>query len=153
MRAVLQRVQQAQVVVDEQTVGAIEQGLLVLLAITHSDTELELRRLADKIISLRLFPGTKGRFDRSLSDGVGAMLVVSQFTLYAETRKGRRPSWAAAAPPEQAAPMVEQFCAYVRQQGVQVASGQFGAHMDVQLVNDGPVTLILDTAEWSTGRG
>ncbi|HYF61199.1 MAG TPA: D-aminoacyl-tRNA deacylase [Herpetosiphonaceae bacterium] len=153
MRAVIQRVSQAHVVVDGAVVGAIDAGLVVLLAVTHADTAAEARRLADKIIGLRIFADAAGRFDRTLGDVGGALLVISQFTLYGDTRKGRRPSFTAAAQPDHAAPLVDMFIEHCGQAGVAAASGVFGAHMDVHLVNDGPVTLILDTDEWSQGRG
>ena len=153
MRAVIQRVSQAHVVVDGAIAGAIEQGVLVLLAITHADTAAEARRLADKIIGLRIFSDAAGRFDRTLADVGGAILVISQFTLYGDTRKGRRPSFTAAAAPEHAAPLVDLFVDHCQQAGLATASGVFGAHMDVHLINDGPVTLVLDTDEWKQGRG
>ena len=153
MRAVIQRVSQAHVVVDQAVAGAIERGLLVLLAVTHADTAAEARRLADKIMSLRVFSDAAGRFDRTLGDVGGGLLVISQFTLYGDTRKGRRPSFTAAAQPEHAAPLIDLFVNHCQEAGVATASGVFGAHMDVHLVNDGPVTLILDTDEWSQGRG
>lgn len=153
MRAVIQRVSQAHVVVDGAIAGAIEQGVLVLLAITHADTAAEARRLADKIIGLRIFSDAAGRFDRTLADVGGAILVISQFTLYGDTRKGRRPSFTAAAQPEHAAPLVDLFVDHCQQAGLATASGVFGAHMDVHLINDGPVTLIMDTDEWKQGRG
>ncbi|MFD3164634.1 D-aminoacyl-tRNA deacylase [Herpetosiphon sp. NSE202] len=153
MRAIIQRVASASVTVAEQIVGQINAGLLVLLAVSPSDSTDDLRKLADKILNLRIFPDDQDRFDRSLIDCHGELLVVSQFTLYADTRKGRRPSFVGAAAPALAEPMVEQFIAYCREQGVTTASGQFGAAMQVQLINDGPVTIILDTAEWQHGRG
>ncbi|GAA5529907.1 D-aminoacyl-tRNA deacylase [Herpetosiphon gulosus] len=153
MRAIIQRVASASVTVAEQIVGQINAGLLVLLAVSPSDTSDDLQKLADKILNLRIFPDEQDRFDRSLIDCQGQLLVVSQFTLYADTRKGRRPSFTGAAAPALAEPMVEQFIAYCRGQGITTASGQFGAAMQVQLINDGPVTIILDTAEWQHGRG
>lgn len=140
MRAVVQRVSQASVVVDGETVGAIDKpGLLVLLGATHSDTPAEAEKLAGKIWGLRILDG-----ERSCSDVGAPLLVVSQFTLYADTRKGRRPSWSAAAPGEVAEPLVEHFCTTLRGLGASVETGRFGAHMDVSLVNDGPVTLIVE---------
>ncbi|KPL81610.1 D-aminoacyl-tRNA deacylase [Herpetosiphon geysericola] len=153
MRAIIQRVASASVTVAEQLVGQINAGLLVLLAVSPSDSPDDLRKLADKILTLRIFPDDQDRFDRSLIDCHGELLVVSQFTLYADTRKGRRPSFVGAAAPALAEPMVEQFIAYCREQGITTASGQFGAAMQVHLINDGPVTIILDTAEWQHGRG
>ncbi|HEX6233495.1 MAG TPA: D-aminoacyl-tRNA deacylase [Jiangellaceae bacterium] len=145
MRAVVQRVSSASVVVDGRVVGAANpgpggQGLLVLLGVTHADTTAEADRLAQKIWELRILDGEKSAAD------VGApILVVSQFTLYADTRKGRRPSWSAAAPGPVAEPMVETFCTALRSRGAHVETGVFGAMMQVTLTNDGPVTLILET--------
>jgi D-aminoacyl-tRNA deacylase len=140
MRAVVQRVSHASVVVDGETVGAIDKpGLLVLLGATHTDTPAEAEKLAGKIWGLRILDG-----ERSCSDVGAPLLVVSQFTLYADTRKGRRPSWSAAAPGEVAEPLVEHFCTTLRGLGAIVETGRFGAHMDVSLVNDGPVTLIVE---------
>ena len=153
MRAVIQRVREAHVVVDGVVVGEIGVGLLVLLAITHSDTAETTRRLADKIIGLRVFADAAGRFDRALPDVAGGLLVISQFTLYGDTRKGRRPSFTLAAHPDQAAPLVDLFVQHCQEAGIRTASGVFGAQMDVHLLNNGPVTLMLDTDEWSAQRG
>jgi D-tyrosyl-tRNA(Tyr) deacylase len=140
MRAVVQRVSHASVVVDGETVGAIDKpGLLVLIGATHTDSPAEAEKLAGKIWGLRILDG-----ERSCSDVGAPLLVVSQFTLYADTRKGRRPSWSAAAPGEVAEPLVEHFCTTLRGLGATVETGRFGAHMDVSLVNDGPVTLIVE---------
>ncbi len=140
MRAVVQRVQRAEVTVDGQVVGAIrEPGLLVLLGVTHGDTEAVADRLADKTWQLRVLDG-----ERSCADAGAPLLVVSQFTLYADTRKGRRPSWSAAAPGPVSEPLVEAYVAALRRRGAHVETGRFGAHMEVTLVNDGPVTLVLD---------
>jgi D-tyrosyl-tRNA(Tyr) deacylase len=147
MRALIQRVTEAHVTVGHEVVGAIGPGLVVLLGVTASDGFTEATALADKIANLRIFSDSEGKFNRSLLDAGGAALVVSQFTLYADTRKGRRPSFVQAAPPEHAAPLVEHFCLALRAQGVQVASGRFGAMMQVHLINDGPVTIWLDTAD------
>ena len=147
MRGCVQRVSQAQVVVDEEITGQIESGLLVLLGVAPSDTEADLQWLADKLVNLRIFPDDAGKMNRSLIDTGGAMLVVSQFTLYGDCRKGRRPSFVDAAPPEQAERMYQQFVHYVAGQGVDVATGKFRAEMQVSLTNDGPVTLLLDSAE------
>jgi D-tyrosyl-tRNA(Tyr) deacylase len=144
VRAVVQRVSSASVRVDGETVGACGRGLLVLLGATHEDTSENAVRLAAKVARLRIFPNDEGRFDRSLLDVGGEALVVSQFTLLADTSKGNRPSFADAAPPEQAEPLVEAFVAALRAQGVHVETGVFGQRMEVELVNDGPVTLILD---------
>ncbi len=153
MRAVIQRVREAHVVVENAVVGAIGPGLLVFLAVTHTDSAAEARRLADKIIGLRIFPDQAGRFDRALAEVGGGLLVVSQFTLYGDTRKGRRPSFTASAQPEHAAPLIDVFVQQAQAAAIPTACGVFGAQMDVHLLNDGPVTLILDTADWSAERG
>ena len=147
MRALLQRVSEASVTVEGEIVGAIEGGLLILLGVGQDDTAAEIGPLADKIVNLRIFSDAAGKFNLSLGDVGGAALVVSQFTLFADTRKGRRPSFVQAAPPERAEPLVEQFCAALRERGVTVAAGRFGASMQVRLVNEGPVTIWLDTAK------
>ena len=144
MRAVCQRVSEAQVRVEGEVVGAIEAGLCVLLGIAAGDEPAAAARLAAKIARLRIFPDENGRFDRSLLDTGGAALVVSQFTLIADTAKGNRPSFAAAAPPERAEGLYERFCDDLRALGVPVETGVFGAKMAVELVNDGPVTIVLD---------
>ena len=149
MRALIQRVSRAQVVVDGHTTGAIDRGLLVLLGVAAEDTEKERNWLAEKIIGLRIFEDDEGKMNRSLEDVGGAMLVVSQFTLYGDCRKGRRPSFISAAPPEMAERVYEEFVAHVRGRGVRVETGVFRAHMDVELVNDGPVTLWIDTERLS----
>jgi D-tyrosyl-tRNA(Tyr) deacylase len=144
MRAVCQRVAEARVVVDRQVVEEIEHGLCVLLGVARGDDEAAAERLAGKIARLRIFPDEEGRFDRSVLDANGRVLAVSQFTLIADTAKGNRPSFGDAAPPEEAEPLYERFCEALATQGVQVARGVFGAVMRVELVNDGPVTIILD---------
>jgi D-tyrosyl-tRNA(Tyr) deacylase len=146
MRAVVQRVSQASVKVGDEVVGAIGQGLLILLGIGVGDSEAEARLLAEKTANLRIFADEEGRFNRSLLDIGGEALVVSQFTLYADTRRGRRPSFSDAAPPEIAAPLVDVFAGELRRLGVAVSTGRFGAMMRVALVNDGPVTILLDSA-------
>lgn len=149
MRAVVQRVRSARVTVDGDETGAVGLGLLVYLGITHDDSIEEARWLARNLGELRVFgpvDGTSG-FDRSLLDVGGAALVVSQFTLYAETRRGRRPSFTAAAPSEVAAPLVDAVMGELRTLGVPVEGGRFGAHMLVESANDGPVTIILDSAD------
>lgn len=146
MRALIQRVTSATVAVNGQTVGAIAAGFLVLLGVTHDDGEAEATWLARKVAGLRLFEDSAGKFNLSLRDVGGAVLVVSQFTLYGDARKGRRPSFADAARPEQAEPLVKRFAEALRGEGVPVETGLFGAAMAVTLVNDGPVTLWLDTA-------
>lgn len=147
MRAVVQRVSTASVTVDGQVVSAIQRGLLILLGITHTDGEAEAAQLARKIASLRIFEDDDGKLNLGLSDVGGAALAVSQFTLYADVRKGRRPSFITAARPEQAQPLYERFCGLLAAAGVEVAQGIFQAHMQVALVNDGPVTIWLDTDE------
>lgn len=144
MRAVVQRVSRAEVRVDGTVVGSCGQGLLVLLGIAADDAAETASRLAAKVARLRVFPDATGRFDRALVEVGGDALVVSQFTLLADTRKGNRPSFTAAAPPEDAAPLVERFAEALRELGVPVETGVFGASMEVELVNDGPVTIILD---------
>lgn len=144
MRALVQRVGRAAVVVDGRTVGAIDAGLCVLVGVTHDDDADVARRLAEKLWHLRVFPDEQGNMGRSLADGPRAALVISQFTLYGDTRKGRRPSWAAAARPEVAEPLVEAVVDQLRSLGSEVATGTFGAHMEVDLVNDGPVTLMIE---------
>ncbi len=140
MRVVLQRVSSAAVQVGDETVGAIESGLVVLLGVTHGDTVDDARALSEQVHHLRIL-----RDEQSLAGSGASALVISQFTLYADTRKGRRPSWSAAAPAEVAEPLYDAFCSHLRHLGVPVATGQFGADMAVALVNDGPVTLILDS--------
>ena len=143
MKAILQRVLRASVRVDDQIEGEIGAGLLVLLGIAAGDGEDEAARLAGKVARLRVFENDEGRLDRSLLDTGGAALVVSQFTLIADTQKGNRPSFADAAPPEEAEALVERFCVALRELGVPVETGVFGARMEVELVNDGPVTITL----------
>jgi D-aminoacyl-tRNA deacylase len=144
VRAVVQRVSRAEVRVDGSVVGRCDHGLLVLLGVARGDAAADAIRLAGKIARLRVFPDDEGRFDRSVVDGGGGALVVSQFTLLADTRKGNRPSFTAAAAPDEAAPLVDALCDALRAEGLQVATGVFGAQMEVELVNDGPVTIVLD---------
>lgn len=144
MRAVVQRVLGASVRVDGAVRGRCGAGLVVLLGIARADGEEQAARLAGKVARLRVFPDAEGRFDRSLLDTGGEALVVSQFTLLADTAKGNRPSFAPAAPSELAEPLVARFCEELRSLGVPVETGVFGAAMEVELVNDGPVTLVLD---------
>ena len=143
MRAVVQRVSDARVRVDGEVVGEIGAGLCVLLGVSREDGEDEAARLADKVAKLRIFENEDGRFDRSLLDVGGEALVVSQFTLIADTAKGNRPSFSEAAAPEAAEQLYESFCAALREAGVRVETGRFGARMAVELVNDGPVTIVL----------
>jgi D-aminoacyl-tRNA deacylase len=145
VRAVCQRVARACVRVDGEVVGEIEAGLCVLLGVATGDDGERAARLAGKVARLRVFPDELGRFDRSLLDTGGGALVVSQFTLLADTAKGNRPSFAAAAPPQAAEPLYERFCAELRSLGVVVETGRFGAKMALELLNDGPVTIILDS--------
>lgn len=144
MRAVVQRVTRASVQVDEEVVGQIGAGVLVLLGVAAGDAEEHADALAGKVARLRIFEDDGGRFDRSLLDTGGAALVVSQFTLLADTSKGNRPGFTAAAAPGDAEPLVERFCVTLAALGVPVATGRFGARMVVELVNDGPVTISLD---------
>ena len=148
MRALIQRVTEASVTVGGESVGAIGRGFLVLLGVTHADGEGEAAALARKVAGLRVFEDAAGKLNLALGDVGGAVLAVSQFTLYADTRKGRRPSFSHAARPEQAAALYARFCDLLAAEGVPVARGVFQAHMAVALVNDGPVTIWLDTAEW-----
>ena len=152
MRAVLQRVTRAAVTVDGETVGAIGPGLVVLLGVAQGDGPDEARRLATKIVELRIFADEEGRFNRSLLDSRGEALVVSQFTLLADVRKGRRPSFTDAAPPNEAASLVDAFAQALGDLGVPVETGRFGAYMLVDLENDGPVTIVLDTADLDRPR-
>jgi D-aminoacyl-tRNA deacylase len=147
MRALLQRVSRASVTVDEQVVGQIGQGLLVLLGVGQDDSEVQVKTLADKIAHLRIFGDDEGKMNRSLLDIGGEVLVISQFTLYANTRRGRRPSFTDAAPPALAEPLVERFKDALASFGLPVASGVFGAYMTIDLRNEGPVTVLLDSEE------
>ncbi len=144
MRALVQRVSHAQVTVQGQVVGAIDRGFVVLLGVTHRDRPAEAAWLAQKIYGLRLFEDEDGKMNRALSDVGGSVLVVSQFTLYGDAGKGRRPSFIDAARPEQAEPLCDYFVAQLRQWGLTVATGVFGAVMQVDIYNDGPVTLMLE---------
>ena len=152
MRAVVQRVSAARVVVDGEVVGEIGAGLCVLLGVGREDGEAEAERIAGRVARLRIFENEEGRFDRSLLDTSGEALVVSQFTLIADTAKGNRPSFTEAAPPEHAEPLYEAFCAALRELGVEVATGRFGARMAVELTNDGPVTIVLDVGSSEEAR-
>jgi D-aminoacyl-tRNA deacylase len=143
MKTVVQRVSEARVRVREELTGEIGAGVCVLLGVARGDGAAEAQRLAEKVARLRIFEDEEGRFDRSLLDVVGEALVVSQFTLVADTAKGNRPSFGEAAPPAEAEPLYEAFCEALRAQGVRVATGVFGARMTVELLNDGPVTIVL----------
>lgn len=147
MRAVIQRVTEASVTVEGRVVGRIGRGFLVLLGITHADTHRDVSWIAAKIAGLRVFEDAEGKMNLGLADVGGAVLLVSQFTLYGDCRKGRRPSFIEAARPEVAVPLYQAVAAELRGAGLQVETGQFQAHMDVQLLNDGPVTLLLDSQQ------
>jgi len=144
MRALLQRVSKASVTVEGQTISAIEKGLLILLGVGHGDGEEQAKFLAEKIANLRVFEDAQGKTNLSILDVQGEALVVSQFTLYADARKGRRPSFIDAALPEVAEPLVHRFVEALREQGVPTQTGKFGAHMAVEIHNDGPVTIWLE---------
>lgn len=145
MRIVLQRSKQASVTVDGEVTGAIESGFVLLVGITHDDTEADVEYAANKIAGLRLFEDEEGKMNRSIDEVDGAILSISQFTLYGDIRKGRRPSFVEAARPEVAEPLWNQFNEALRSRGLQVQTGVFGAMMDVQLINDGPVTLVVES--------
>jgi D-aminoacyl-tRNA deacylase len=149
MRAVCQRVTRAQVSVDGRVVGSIGLGWAILLGIGPRDTEASAAELVEKIATLRVFEDAAGKMNLSAADVGGEMLVVSQFTLYADMSRGRRPSFVGAAPPTLAEPLVERFADLLRERGFKTATGQFGAMMDVELVNDGPVTIVLSTDGWA----
>jgi D-tyrosyl-tRNA(Tyr) deacylase len=144
MRVVLQRVSRASVSVDGEIIGAIGMGFLALVGFTKGDGDCQIEWMAEKIVGLRVFPDEAGKMNRDVTQADGAILVVSQFTLYADARKGRRPSFVDAAPPDEATQLYEQFVDRLMGRGVPVETGSFGALMDVELVNDGPVTLILE---------
>jgi D-tyrosyl-tRNA(Tyr) deacylase len=144
MRALIQRVKSGKVSVDNQTIAEIKHGLVILLGIGQFDHEDQARFLAEKIADLRIFEDNQGKFNLSILDKGGAAIVVSQFTLYADTRKGRRPSFTEAARPEIAEPLVGKFAQYLRIQGIPTQTGVFGAHMLVEIENDGPVTILLE---------
>jgi D-tyrosyl-tRNA(Tyr) deacylase len=149
VRAVVQRVREARVTIDGAVVGAIERGLCVLLGVAATDTTADADRLCQKIAGLRIFEDDEGHMNKAVDEIGGALLVVSQFTLHGDVRKGRRPSFQNAAPAERARSLYDHFVTQASRGPVPVATGRFQAHMAVALVNDGPVTLILDTAEWS----
>lgn len=145
MRAVIQRVSESSVTVDGSVIGEIGVGFMVLLGVADDDTDQDSEAIVQKIIGLRVFNDDDGKFNLSLLDVAGSVLLISQFTLMGDCRKGRRPSFIKAARPEHAIPLYESVIAGLQQRGVTVASGEFGAHMDVHLVNDGPVTLLVDS--------
>jgi D-tyrosyl-tRNA(Tyr) deacylase len=142
---VVQRVSEARVTVDDEMIGAIGSGLCILVGVTHDDDRRNAATLADKVWNLRIMDDEDGVMNRSVADTTGEVLVISQFTLYGDTSRGRRPSWIAAARPEQAEPLVDVVVARLRDLGARVATGHFGAEMHVSLVNDGPVTILLET--------
>jgi len=152
MKVVLQRVSRASVSVDGAVVGAIDLGLLILVGVADGDSPSQAEALARKVAGLRIFADCEGRFNESLLDVGGAALVISQFTLHADVRKGRRPSFTSAARPERAEPLVEHFAESLRAQGVPVQTGEFGAMMSVELINDGPFTVVIDSADLERPR-
>lgn len=145
MRAVVQRVASSKVIVDESTIGEINKGLLILLGVTHEDTSKDVDYLLDKIVNLRIFEDENDKMNLSLKDVNGELLVVSQFTLYGDCRKGRRPNFTNAAKPDLATSLYEEFIDKTKKEGIKVGTGKFGAHMMVDLVNDGPVTILIDS--------
>lgn len=152
MRVVIQRVSRASVKVEGQTVASIGQGLLLLVGVAQGDDEAQAQRMACKCAEMRIFPDAEGKFNLSVTDTGGEALVVSQFTLLADVRRGRRPSFTNAAPPQLAEPLVEAFAQALRQAGVPSQTGRFGAKMDVELVNDGPVTIVMDSLDLDRPR-
>jgi len=144
MRAVIQRVKKAGVSVNGEIIGQISKGLLVLLAVHQDDEELVIKKMADKILNLRIFNDDQGKMNLSVKDVGGEIMVVSQFTLYGDCRKGNRPSFIKSAKPKKAIPFYEKFVEYTKEQGIRCETGKFGAMMEVELVNDGPVTIIID---------
>ena len=145
MRVVLQRVSHASVTVEEKVIGKIQRGFLLLVGVTHDDAMDDMEYLVRKIVQMRIFEDEEGKLNRSIQDIGGEILSVSQFTLYAETKKGNRPSFSKAAPGDVAIEMFEQFNGLLRETGIPVETGQFGADMKVELLNDGPVTILLDS--------
>ncbi len=145
MKAVLMRVKRASVTIDEKETRSIGEGYLILLGITHEDTEVQAVKLADKLCSLRIFEDEDGKINRSIDDVGGEVMIISQFTLYGNCRKGRRPEFLNAARPEVAIPLYEKFVSLVREKGYRVETGEFGAYMAVDSLNDGPFTLVVDT--------
>jgi D-tyrosyl-tRNA(Tyr) deacylase len=148
VRAVVQRVARARVLVDAQPLGEIGQGLAILLGVGPDDDEAMARAMVDRIVGMRIFEDEQGKTNLAATDVGAQVLVVSQFTLYADLSRGRRPGFSRAAPPAVAEPLVERFAELVAERGLRVASGRFGAHMAVELVNDGPVTIVLSTDRW-----
>ena len=154
MRAVIQRVTRSSVTVDDEVTGSTELGLMILVGVTHDDTQEDIDYIAEKSVNMRLFPnpGDESGFDRSILEVGGSALLVSQFTLYASTRKGRRPSFTGAAPGDVSEPIFDRVVAAFRERGVEVTTGVFGAYMHVDLINDGPVTILLDSDDRKTPR-
>jgi D-tyrosyl-tRNA(Tyr) deacylase len=150
MRLVLQRVSEASVTIGEETVGAIGTGLVILCGIARFDGKPEVKYFSDKVLGLRIFPDEAGKMNRNVVEAGGSLLVVSQFTLYGDCRRGKRPSFDIAAPPEQAQDLYNYFVETLRQGPVPVETGVFQASMEVRLVNQGPVTILMDTADWKT---
>ena len=147
MRAVIQRVKHASVAVDGNVCGKIGQGLMILLGVGKNDAESDMRYIADKLLSLRIFEDENGKMNKSVCDISGELLIISQFTLYGDCRKGRRPSFDSAMKPQEAEAMYKSFVEYIKQSGLKTETGIFGADMKVELLNDGPVTLILDSTK------
>ena len=147
MRAVVQRVKKGSVAIDGKIVGEINKGLVILLGVKNGDTETDAKFLAEKCVNLRIFADEAGKFNLSALDTGGELLAISQFTLYGDTRKGRRPSFVQAAPPEISEPLYQKFIAYLQESGLKIARGKFGAMMLVEIHNDGPVTIILESKE------
>ncbi|MBP1925008.1 D-tyrosyl-tRNA(Tyr) deacylase [Sedimentibacter acidaminivorans] len=145
MRGVVQRVKRAKVTVDNEITGSIDHGILLLLSVEDNDDEKDLEYMCDKVVNLRIFEDENDKMNMSLLDVGGSILVVSQFTLHGDARKGRRPSFIAAARPDKAIPLYEKFIQNMKDQGIKTTSGKFGADMQVELVNDGPVTILLDS--------
>jgi D-tyrosyl-tRNA(Tyr) deacylase len=155
MRAVLQRASQGRVLVDGVVIGQLAPtpGFVILLGVGPQDGEAEVRLLADKVAGLRVFADTEGKMNLALRDTGGGVLVISQFTLYADTRRGRRPGFTRAAAPDLAEPLVTRFMEELRAHGIATQGGRFGADMQVELTNDGPITILLDTDQWAGGQG
>ena len=145
MRSVVQRVKRAKVIVDNEVIGSIDHGIMLLLSVEDNDDEKDLEYMCDKVINLRIFEDEDGKMNKSLMDVNGSILVVSQFTLHGDARKGRRPSFITAARPEKAIPLYEKFIQNMKDQNINTNTGKFGADMQVELVNDGPVTILLDS--------
>jgi D-tyrosyl-tRNA(Tyr) deacylase len=145
MRGVVQRVKRASVSVDNKIIGEIENGILLLLGVENTDDEKDLEYMADKVLNLRIFEDENGKMNKSLTDVNGGLLVISQFTLLGDARKGRRPSFIQAAAPDKAVPMYESFIDKMKEKEIKTQCGEFGADMQVELVNDGPVTILLDS--------